>query len=327
MKVGALGDAVMDLLLFIEGLGSGLKMEYCRPLTSYHFSPGGSSANYAVALGKLSIPVFFIGKIGKDDLGECLLKEFKENNVDTRYTVIAEDLKTSLATIVIEKNSSKRISLSYWKTYTSLRLEELNQSFLDEIGFLAVSGYALIQNPLRTTVLKLLMKAKKIGISTLLDPCPYFSEIGLPSLSKILRYVDILTPNHRELTTLTKTRSIERGLRKLGGYGPKILVAKLGEKGCAVLNGGEVTFIRGFKVKIAETGGAGDAFCAGLTYGLIKGLSPLQAGVIGNALGALAVTGIGSRARLPNVNDLKVFLRKHEKNSTLIRSVLKELGW
>ena len=327
MKVGALGDAVMDLLLFADDLGSCLKLEHCYPLVSYHFSPGGSSANYAVALGKLSIPVIFIGKVGNDEFGKRLLREFEENNVDTRYTVITKDMKTSFAIIVIERRSSKRISLSYWKTYTSLKLEEVNHSFLDEINLLAVSGYALIQNPLKNTATRLLSKAKKMGITTLLDPCPYFSELGFPSLSKILRYIDVITPNYRELVTLTKTRSIEKGLKKLRRYGPSILVTKLGEKGCAILHEDEIIVIRGFRVKIAETGGAGDAFCAGFTYGLIKGLSPPQAGVIGNAVGALAVTGVGSRTRLPTLDDLKAFLKKHEKSSTLIRSVLRKLGW
>ena len=182
-------------------------------------------------------------------------------------------------------------------------------------------GFVIIFNPEKSEI------AKKMGITTLLDPCPYFSELGLPSLSKILRYIDVITPNYRELVTLTKTRSIEKGLKKLRRYGPSVLVTKLGEKGCAVLHEDEIIVIRGFRVKMAETGGAGDAFCAGFTYGLIKGLSPPQAGVIGNAVGALAVTGVGSRTRLPNLDDLKAFLKTHEKSSTLIRSVLRKLGW
>jgi len=327
IKVGALGDAVMDLLLFVDDLDPCLKMERCYPLVSYHFSPGGSSANYAVALGRLSIPVTFIGKIGNDAFGKYLLKEFKENNVDTSYVTIAKDLKTSFAIILIDRRSSKRISLSYWKTYTSLKLEEVNHSFLDEINLLAVSGYTLIQNPLRNTTIKLLSKAKKRGIITLLDPCPYFSRMELSLLPKILTYVDIITPNYHELVTLTKTKSIKKGLKKLKKYGPSILVAKLGERGCAVLHDDEITLIKGFKVKVVETGGAGDAFCAGFTYGLIKGLSPSQAGIIGNAIGALAVTGVGSRTRLPNLDDLKMFLKKYEKSSTLIRSILRKLGW
>ena len=52
--------------------------------------------------------------------------------------------------------------------------------------------------------------------------------------------------------------------------GVKIVAVKLGGKGCYVTDGEEKLDVEPFKVKVVDTTGAGDAFCAGFLYGLIN---------------------------------------------------------
>jgi sugar/nucleoside kinase (ribokinase family) len=49
---------------------------------------------------------------------------------------------------------------------------------------------------------------------------------------------------------------------------------------------------------VLDTTGAGDCFYAGLLTGLLRGMSPAQAGRLGAATGACCVTGMGASAGL-----------------------------
>jgi ribokinase len=321
-RVGVLGDIVMDLILEIDNLPITTKTYRLR---EYHFLPGGSAANYAAALARLNIPVLFIGKIGCDIFGKNLLDEFKKDGVIVDYMVIDESIKTGLATVLIDKRK-KRASISFWKTYASLKFEELDLSFLDQITILTVSGYNFIEKPLRETTEKVLKLAKKEGIMVILDPCPYLPNSGLKALKRVLKYVNVITPNEDELFMLTGLKNVKNGLLELNKAGPEIIAVKLGRRGCIIFYEDKVNFIPSFKVKTRDPGGAGDAFCAGLTMGLLNGLSPIESAVIANAMGAFAVTKIGSRTALPTLLELKDFLVKR-KNMFKVQEVLLKMGW
>ena len=66
------------------------------------------------------------------------------------------------------------------------------------------------------------------------------------------------------------------------GLGVKIVAVKLGSKGCYVTDGEERLRIEPFKVKVVDTTGAGDAFCAGFLYGLINKKSLYRMRSLGN---------------------------------------------
>jgi len=320
-KVAVVGDVLMDLIIFMDKLhitsGS-------YSVNDYYFLPGGSSANYATALARLGIITFFIGKIGGDEFGRRLVDEFKKDGVNLDYAVIDAESKSSLALILIDKQM-KRASLTYWKTYSSLKLEELDLSFLDQVKMLSISGYSFISNPMRSVTIQLIKLAKKSGKKIFLDPCPCLPRHGLNLLKKTLKYIDIITPNRNELVMLTNTKNLRASLIQLQRAGPKLVVAKLGSKGCIVNDEGKIMVVPPFDVKVVETGGAGDAFCAGLTMGLLRGLSSFEAATVANAMGALATTKVGSRTALPSLKELRDFLEAR-KNILGIENILAKLG-
>ncbi|MEJ2243477.1 MAG: PfkB family carbohydrate kinase [Candidatus Bathyarchaeota archaeon] len=63
--------------------------------------------------------------------------------------------------------------------------------------------------------------------------------------------------------------------------------------------------IEAYKVKAIDTTGAGDAFCAGFLYGLIKEKDLYECGRIGNFVASRCVQKMGARTGLPRLTDLK----------------------
>jgi ribokinase len=84
----------------------------------------------------------------------------------------------------------------------------------------------------------------------------------------------------------------------------KVVAVRLGSKGCYVTDGKQGHHVEAFKVNVVDTTGAGDAFCAGFLYGLIKHKNLDECGRIGNFVASRCTTKIGARAGLPTLEGL-----------------------
>ena len=68
------------------------------------------------------------------------------------------------------------------------------------------------------------------------------------------------------------------------------MIITLGEKGALIAQGEQSRFVPAFKVKVVDTPGAGDAFTAGMAFGVVHGASLADAARFGCLVAARAVT-------------------------------------
>ena len=68
----------------------------------------------------------------------------------------------------------------------------------------------------------------------------------------------------------------------------------LGERGCAILNRDAYSESPGYRVQVADSVGAGDAFAAALLHGLDRGWDTRRLGCFANAVGALVASRPGA---------------------------------
>jgi ribokinase len=114
-------------------------------------------------------------------------------------------------------------------------------------------------------------------------------------------------PNVIELELLTGKDDYCKGADLMVGRGIRIVAVKLGDEGCYVTDGRERHFIDPFEVEVVDTTGAGDAFCAGFLYGLVKDKNLFECGKLGNFVASRSVMKMGARTGLPFVKDLELF--------------------
>ena len=80
-------------------------------------------------------------------------------------------------------------------------------------------------------------------------------------MKSVLGFVDILKISDEELPLLTGTSDPEQGTMQLfENYGIPLILLTLGADGAFYRRGGETGKADGFKVKVADTNGAGDTF-------------------------------------------------------------------
>ena len=95
---------------------------------------------------------------------------------------------------------------------------------------------------------------------------------------------------------LEESRDLLEGFARIWAdrFGPQVVCITRGEQGCAILKDGEFTQVPGFRVQIADTVGAGDAFAAGFVHGLSQGWTAQQIGRFANAVGAVVASKPGA---------------------------------
>jgi ribokinase len=84
----------------------------------------------------------------------------------------------------------------------------------------------------------------------------------------------------------------------------------MGSEGCLVCTKDTVTPISGVKVQAVDTTGAGDAFAAGVAYGLARGWEWEKIGRFGNVVGGLSTRALGAQSALPTAREIFAILKE-----------------
>jgi ribokinase len=94
----------------------------------------------------------------------------------------------------------------------------------------------------------------------------------------------------------------------LRARGVQTVILTLGARGAFVANDSITQIVPGFKVKAADTTGAGDVFSGALSVALADQQPLLQAVRFANAAAAISVTGVGAQLSAPSRRDVERLL-------------------
>lgn len=117
-------------------------------------------------------------------------------------------------------------------------------------------------------------------------------EMSLESYRDYLELADYYTPNQKEALKITGTSNPSDAARVLSRFFDHVIV-KLDKDGCLIRENGQERVIPNIPVTHRDSTGAGDAFLAGLLYGLYHGYSFEQSVLFGNITGGTCVTAVG----------------------------------
>jgi len=267
--------------------------------------PGGSAANTALALSRLSIRTGLIGRIGTDVFGTELLSRLSGCGLDVSRVQQDPQVATGLMFIPVTPNG-ERTMFGCRGANARLSLSQQDRPIITQARLLHLSGYSLLDSPQREAARKAMAWARAAGLQISLD-------VGLEAikqqpalLGQWLKGLSLLLPNEAEATVLTGQPAPEQAVRWLLGRGVQLVALKRGREGCLIGRGDEMIRVPGFEVHSVDSTGAGDVFNAGFIAGRLRGLELRPAALLGNAMGALTTLHYG--AQPPEVNELRTFL-------------------
>jgi ribokinase len=260
---------------------------------------GGSAANTIVGAARLGLKTGYIGKVARDHEGQMLLNDFKKEKVDTRGIVTAENGRSGVVMGFVDKKGERAMYIDPGIN-SALTLEEIDFQYANNCTFLHLSSFV---GEKAFQIQKKLTSLLSSDVKVSLDPGDLYADKGLPALKPIVERCHVIFPNEHELKLLTH-EDYEKGAEVLLNGGACVVAVKLGPKGCYVTDGKEKHLIPRYPGKIVDTTGAGDAFCAGFLYGLIRNKSLTQCGKIGNFVASKCIQEIGARTGLPHLAEL-----------------------
>ncbi|MGU3485386.1 aminoimidazole riboside kinase [Enterobacter bugandensis] len=294
-KIWVLGDAVVDLLPDGEG-----KLLQC---------PGGAPANVAVGIARLGGKSAFIGRVGDDPFGRFMAKTLADERVDVKHMRLDPAHRTS--TVVVDLDDHGERSFTFMvRPSADLFLEPADLPTFSAGEWLHVCSIALSAEPSRSATFQAMDAIRKAGGYVSFDPNIrpdlWPDENALRRcLEQALQSADVVKLSVEELAFLTGDADVQEGLNTLMLRCPaRLVLVTQGKEGVIAWHQGAVKHYPATPVQCVDTTGAGDAFVAGLLYGLAAAQELVPAIALAQRCGALATTAKGAMTALPWQHDL-----------------------
>jgi sugar/nucleoside kinase (ribokinase family) len=285
------GNWIIDQVKMIDVFPQREQLANIRGKTA--FGTGGSPYNVLVDLAKIgaSFPLYAAGLVGKDAFGDQILADCKKHKIDTKFLKATANADTSYTDVMTEQNGGKRTFFHYRGANALWRGDDID--FARTKAKIFHLGYLLLLDALDepdvkfgTKAARLLAAAQEAGIKTSVDVVSEDSDRFAKIVSPALKYCDYCILNEIEAgkTTGFKIRQPDGQLDTVSLRHASGALLQLGVKELVVIHFPEGAFARTRKgddywqsslklpdKAIAGTAGAGDAFCAGVLYGLHEG--------------------------------------------------------
>lgn len=266
---------------------------------------GGKGANQAVAAARLGAKVAFVGKVGKDKLGDEAIQNFKKNRIDIRHLTRHPKASSGVAGIFVGKDTNQIVVAS--GANLELKPADVQRAAPSTIRKAKMLVLQL-EVPLNTVV-KAAEIAHKAGVEVLLNPAP---AAKLPK--KLLNKVKYIVPNEVECEMLLNfkpgnKKDYLKACDMLLKLGPEVAIVTMGKHGVAYCaKSGEKGAIPAIKVKPYDTTAAGDAFVGAFAAAMVKGNKLEDALRFANVAAGLSVTKAGAQPSLPSLKSVKARL-------------------
>lgn len=250
---------------------------------------GGTGANIAYGLALLGVNPMLFSLVGKD-FKKNFGKHLKENGVDVRVYV---DKKSETANFSVMKNpQGKDVGTWHPNAYKNIHkisfLKTIKKSELKDVSI------AIFSPGTPESTVKHMIEFRIFYSDGLIifDPGQMVAFYSKKQLVECIKMADIFILNemeYKQAKNILKEDSLVL-IKDLN----KVMIKTQGEKGSVIFEDGEKTKIKAIiPKKVLDTTGAGDAYRAGLIFGLWQGKSITEACMLGAEISSKNVEFVG----------------------------------
>ncbi|WP_158563978.1 carbohydrate kinase family protein [Jiangella anatolica] len=229
---------------------------------------GGCSANTAVALASFGVRTLLSVVVGADAAGDWVRAHLAAKGLDVSGVVTSDRLATSQTVILPVTGQDRRYlhAVGANAEYSAAHAAAVAAG----ARVLVIGGFLSLPGLTTPDVAALLAQARAAGTRTVLDVViPHGTRDAAERLAPVLPHVDCFTPNDDEARLLTGETDPHRQAATLLDWGAASVVITRGPDGAVYADREQVVAVRPLPVAVVDGSGAGDAFTAGLVFGLV----------------------------------------------------------
>jgi len=248
-------------------------------------APGGVARNVAENLARLGISTKFLSAVGDDEFGSTALNAAAACGVDVSEVQVATESRTAAYVSVLDDRGRPRWAVSDMDVTRYITPDYIyrHRSWFRDADWIVMD--ANLDGQALSTLFRL---AGQYHVPVGADPT---SATLAPSLAPWLQRLTMITPNEAEATALcgqpvTNREEALEAAKCLVTKGVRLAIVTLAEAGLCYATPSESGHVPAIRCHVVDYTGAGDAFSAGVVFGLLNDF-PVDEAV---RLGASAAT-------------------------------------
>lgn len=267
---------------------------------------GGSAANTMVGIAGLGVKAGYIGKIGKDGVGQRLAQGYRDAGVAFETKPTTSGTASARCMIAVTGDGQRSMS-TFLGANADFGTADISKAQIERAKTIYLEGYLFDSDEQKAAYVKAAEIAQATGgqvALTLSDSfCVARHRAGFQHLAE--HQTDILFANEEELLALFETDRLDTALDALSGMRPVVCVTR-SDKGSVIQTKERRYLVPAAPVKkVLDTTGAGDQYAAGVLAGRAMGLDWPDAGYLGSLAAAEVIQHYGARPETP-IHDIAI---------------------
>jgi fructokinase len=235
---------------------------------------GGAPCNFAFHAMQAGCESYTISAVGQDFLGNELIDTLIQLGLSDEY-IQKINYPTSTVTIKIDEHGHPDYTIHEGVAWDHIQWNAQILALAGELDAVCFGSLAQRNHESEQTVLSLI-SATKPGCLKVFDINLRQHYFAKETILQSIILADVLKLNDDELPVVTGYAGLSGDLRSqlsqlLNKMKLKYIVYTMGSKGSIIVSADEYSFIEAPTVTVADTVGAGDAFTAVFTAGILKG--------------------------------------------------------
>jgi adenosine kinase len=267
-----------------------LNVSFVVPTLRRNF--GGCAGNIAYNLHLLGTPGHAMGTVGHD------FGPYREwmvgNDMSLRHVQELPDEYTAQAYITTDLDANQLTAFHPGAMTHSNRLQVPSDGGIT-IGVLAPDG--------REGMIAHAEQFARAGIPFIFDPGQAMTLFGGPELAAFVEQATWVTVNDYEATLLQERTGLNTG--ELAARVAAYIVTQGAEGSVVYTNGRRVEIPAVRAESVIDPTGCGDAYRAGLVYGLMRGIDWETTGRVASLMGALKIATVGTQNHVFTIDEFK----------------------
>jgi fructokinase len=260
---------------------------------------GGAPANFAhitSLLGDVGIPA---SRLGEDALGAEALHRLGELGLSTEFIQKDSDHPTGTVRVEVDHNGQPCFEISESVAWDFLAWTPQWQSLAQRADAICFGSLAQRSETSRATIRKFLHATRPNALRVFdvnLRQNFYTAQV----LAESMEFASAVKLNHEELPRIMRLFELEHrseddsARRLLSSHHLNLVCVTRGTNGSLLISAGECNEHPGYKVQVADTVGAGDAFTAALVHGYLRRAPLAQINDTANRVGAWVASQSGA---------------------------------
>lgn len=280
---------------------------------------GGAPFNFVYRVNSLGDTGLMVSRLGRDELGQKAFEQVTELGLDTTYIQWDDHLPTGTVQVSFDEENNPDYVIIPQVAYDQIELTDALLEAASTVDCLCFGTLSQRSEKSRKTVEQLLAKASKS--LKLLDINLRKDCYNLETVTFSLQKADVLKLNEEEARRLGRMLDVryqnlpEFCEQMLDRWHLRHCLVTLGEEGVFAMSAqDERVYVPGYRIRLVDSLGSGDAFTAGFVHNILREKSISQACEFGNMLGALVATKKGATAALTQEEINHLLNQKVERN-------------